>query len=100
MKQWVFHTFALVGMVKCFGIASRLTGFMFRHFVRPLFQSSTRMLDLYGEGQRNKFWAVVTGGSDGIGLAMCKRLAKDGFNICMVARNEEKMQQKLGEIKK
>ena len=31
--------------------------------------------------------AVVTGGSDGIGLAMCYYLASQGFNICIVARD-------------
>ena len=45
-------------------------------------------------------WALVTGGSDGIGLGLCKKLAKDGFNICMVSRNEEKMKQKCEEITK
>jgi len=47
-----------------------------------------------------KTWALVTGGSDGIGLGLCKKLANDGFNICMVSRNEEKMKQKCEEIKK
>jgi len=44
-------------------------------------------------------YAVVTGGSDGIGLEICHQLAQQGFNICMVSRNEEKMQEKLAEIK-
>lgn len=43
---------------------------------------------------------MVTGGSDGIGLEMCHNLAKQGWNIMMVSRNENKMQQKLEEIKK
>jgi short-subunit dehydrogenase len=30
---------------------------------------------------------------------MCKKLANEGFNICIVARNEEKMKEKLVEIK-
>ena len=42
---------------------------------------------------------MVTGGSDGIGLAMCKDLAKMGFNICIVGRNEEKIKSALEEIK-
>ena len=46
-------------------------------------------------------WAVVTGGSDGIGLEMCKYLAREhGFNIAMVARNEAKMIEKLAEVQK
>ena len=40
-------------------------------------------------------WAVVTGGSDGIGLAMCKQLGNQGFNICIISRNEKKMIEKL-----
>jgi len=42
---------------------------------------------------------VVTGGSDGIGFAMAKKLATQGFNICIIARNKEKIDQKLVEIK-
>lgn len=41
----------------------------------------------------------MTGGSDGIGLAMCHKLAKEGFNICIVARNEAKIEEKLEEIR-
>ena len=44
-------------------------------------------------------WAMVTGGSDGIGLEYCHYLAKLGWNILMVSRNEKKMQEKLQEIK-
>lgn len=41
----------------------------------------------YGHGS----WAVVTGASDGIGKEFCFELAKLGFNIALVARNEKKM---------
>ncbi len=40
-------------------------------------------------------WALVTGGSDGIGLEMCQNLASQGFNIIMCSRNAEKIQEKL-----
>ena len=41
----------------------------------------------------DRSWALVTGGSDGIGLALCKVLAADyGFNILMVSRSEEKLE--------
>lgn len=43
---------------------------------------------------------MVTGGSDGIGLAICKKLAKEGFNICIISRTESKINQKLQEIKR
>ena len=35
--------------------------------------------------------ALITGASDGIGKAFAKRLAKEGFQIIGVARNEEKL---------
>ena len=45
-------------------------------------------------------WAVVTGGSDGIGLAISKKLAREGFNICIVSRTQSKIEDKLQEITK
>lgn len=50
-------------------------------------------------GEADRSWAVVTGGSDGIGLAMCKQLAEDGFNICIISRTERKINEKLDEIR-
>ena len=44
-------------------------------------------------------WAVVTGGSDGIGLECCNQLANDGFNIIMVSRNQAKIDTKLEELR-
>lgn len=46
----------------------------------------------YGSKSGKKSWAVVTGGSDGIGEEFCKELARRGFNICMVGRNTKKME--------
>ena len=37
-------------------------------------------------------WAVVTGGSDGIGEQWVYALADRGFNVIIMARSEEKMQ--------
>lgn len=42
--------------------------------------------------------AIVTGGSRGIGAAIVKRLAKDGFHVVAVARNMDKLQAICGEI--
>ena len=61
--------------------------------------------DLYGKygknesDQQQKSWALVTGATDGIGLALCKVLAKDyGFNILMVSRSADKLEEKKMEI--
>jgi enoyl-[acyl-carrier protein] reductase III len=37
--------------------------------------------------KNNKYWALILGGSSGLGLASAKKLAYDGFNICIVHRN-------------
>jgi 17beta-estradiol 17-dehydrogenase / very-long-chain 3-oxoacyl-CoA reductase len=43
-------------------------------------------------------WAVVTGGSDGIGLGIAHRLAMNKINVVLVARNETKLKEKVAEI--
>lgn len=40
----------------------------------------------------NKY-AVVTGGSDGIGLAIAKAFVKEGAHVCIVGRNQLKLQE-------
>jgi NADPH:quinone reductase-like Zn-dependent oxidoreductase len=37
-------------------------------------------------------WALVTGGSEGIGKSFAQDLAKSGFNILLVSRSEEKLE--------
>lgn len=49
----------------------------------------------YGGG-----WALVTGSSDGIGKQYAIELAKSGFNIVLMARNQKKTQQAADEIKR
>jgi len=43
--------------------------------------------------------ALVTGGSRGIGAAIVKRLAKDGLHVVALARNSDKLQQVVDEVK-
>jgi 3-dehydrosphinganine reductase len=42
--------------------------------------------------------AIITGGSSGIGLALAKQLASEGANICLLARDEEKLAQTQQEV--
>jgi short-subunit dehydrogenase len=58
---------------------------------------NTSALQLSGSGDAS--WAIVTGGSDGLGLAMAKKLAREGFNICIVSRTEKKINEKLDEVR-
>ena len=48
----------------------------------------------YGGG-----WALVTGASDGIGKEYCMELAKSGFNIILMARDNAKLEGVATEIK-
>ena len=43
---------------------------------------------------------IVTGGSQGLGLAFAKQLAAKGANVVIVARNVSKLRAALAEIKK
>ncbi len=43
-------------------------------------------------------WAVVTGGTDGIGRATAERLALRGYHVVIVARNAEKGERAAGEL--
>ena len=89
---------AAIGSCRILSWCCGLLSCFWRHTFRKWIQSPTRLYDRYGSKQQRS-WAVVTGGSDGIGLAMCHQLAAQGFNICIVARNEQKMEEKLAEIR-
>jgi len=43
-------------------------------------------------------WAVVTGATDGIGLAYAKQLAQKKINIVLISRNEDKLRMCAKEI--
>jgi 3-oxoacyl-[acyl-carrier protein] reductase len=45
---------------------------------------------------RNNRTALVCGSTQGIGFAVAKKLAENGFNLVLLARNEEKLKNALG----
>jgi 17beta-estradiol 17-dehydrogenase / very-long-chain 3-oxoacyl-CoA reductase len=60
-------------------------------------RTTDHLTERYGRGS----WAIVTGGSDGIGLEMGKELARKHFNVILIARNPAKLQtasKSIGEI--
>lgn len=59
------------------------------------FRPEHNLLKRYGE----ESYAFITGASDGIGKAFCFSLAKRGFNIILVARNNDKLKQVEKELK-
>lgn len=48
----------------------------------------------YGGG-----WALVTGASDGLGKEYCLELAKSGFNVVLMARDNAKLEAVAKEIR-
>lgn len=43
------------------------------------------------EFQGKNFWAVILGGSSGLGLATAKKLARHGMNICVIHRDRRSL---------
>ncbi|XP_075484455.1 very-long-chain 3-oxoacyl-CoA reductase-like protein At1g24470 isoform X2 [Primulina tabacum] len=60
---------------------------VFRTFIRP-----EKDLKSYGS------WALVTGSTDGIGLAFAFKLAEKGLNLVLVSRDPNRLKQISGEI--
>ena len=46
----------------------------------------------------NRGYALITGATSGIGYELCKLFAADGYNVVLVARSEERLQQVAKEI--
>lgn len=108
----------IFGNFVMFFIIYKLSYHFNKHCCRARCQKRDRLYRKYGAGHRLKqpdlaetphtssqksngrSWAVITGGSDGIGFEMAKLLAgRDGFNIAIVARNLEKIEGKLKECR-
>lgn len=47
------------------------------------------------EFKGTNYWAIVLGGSSGLGLATAKALAKHGMNICIIHRNSKAQEEEI-----
>ena len=72
----------MCGILKMMELVYRFVWMLKRHM-----RTTDHLTQRYGRGS----WALITGGSDGIGLEMAKELARKQFNIVIIARNEEKL---------
>jgi len=48
---------------------------------------------------KEKGYALITGATSGIGYELCKLFAADGYNIAIVARSDERLQQVANELR-
>jgi 17beta-estradiol 17-dehydrogenase / very-long-chain 3-oxoacyl-CoA reductase len=96
---WAF-LFLKFNPISFFGVCASLMGAIvlvkvslsFGLFVwEQWFMKQVDLVKRYGRDS----WAVISGGSDGIGLAFAEKLAEAGINVVLVARNEEKLKDKL-----
>lgn len=106
MNSRAFYSFFkhMAGML-C-GIVGAAVLFICIRFLFPLLLTILRFLRMDRSYARVRAlrqgpddWAVVTGGTDGIGLAYAKELAGLGFNICLISRNSEKLETVSGDIR-
>jgi 17beta-estradiol 17-dehydrogenase / very-long-chain 3-oxoacyl-CoA reductase len=63
---------------------------------QDIFFDIPNLRNKYGAGS----WAVVTGATAGIGREFCLQLANQGFNIVLIARNKEKLNEVVSDINK
>ena len=78
-----FDLISYIGLVNVVYFLIWAVNLFFRHNRRV----NTKDLSHLAKYRNKDTWAVITGGSDGIGLQIAKILAKERFNICIVARN-------------
>ena len=83
----------ILGIIPLIGFAYLLVWF-YRYIYRLFFVKPVNLRERYGENS----WAVITGGSDGIGLGVARRLAVEGFNIVLIARTQEKLEKAKAEL--
>jgi 17beta-estradiol 17-dehydrogenase / very-long-chain 3-oxoacyl-CoA reductase len=81
---WAAKTCTAVGAAVLAVAAARALSWTYSNYV-----ANPNLLKRYKKAGK---WAVVTGASDGIGLAMALELAKRGFSIVLMARTESKLE--------
>ena len=82
-----------IGKLIFYYLTLRILIFLLLEIKKKIFPKN--LLKRYGENS----WALVTGGSDGIGKSFCFELAANKFNIIIIARNEEKLKRVSEEIR-
>ena len=61
--------------------------------------NSKKWFDRFVEAHGRQPWALITGGSSGMGLEYARQLAEIGCNLLLVSNQEEELQKAAGELK-
>ena len=83
---------ALFGHVIFWFLATRVILWL----LKPIYQYLTQPQTVWQPSPTN--WAVVTGGTDGIGLAYCRQLAQKGYPLLIISRSKDKLDKVKAEI--
>ena len=62
--------------------------------------NATKWLNRFQEAHGHRPWALVTGGSSGMGLEYARQLAEIGCNLLLVSNQEKELQQAAEELKR
>ncbi|RYD31257.1 MAG: SDR family oxidoreductase, partial [Verrucomicrobiaceae bacterium] len=62
-----------------------------------VFNQESQMSNSQGQASERE-WAIVTGASSGLGVAFARALARQGYNLVLVARREQPMRDLAGEL--
>ena len=92
LKKGIVYGLAAYGSVCLTARLWSILGFVNRNYLRFEANHYTKYAD-------KESWVLITGGSDGIGEEICNQMAALGFNVCIVARNKEKMEKVLARLK-
>ena len=87
---FLFKSFAAIGITYCAKKCFNLCSWIYKSFFLPQIDFKAT----YGNG-----WVIITGGSDGIGLAFAEQFIQRDMKICLMARNEEKLNQTINKLK-
>jgi len=90
-RPWLSTLLLVLGSFSVARLALKTVSVLTQTFILP-------GANLTRFGAKKGSWAVVTGASDGIGREFALQLAKAGFNILLVARNDEKLSAVATEI--
>lgn len=81
-----------IGIIVLFFYSFSFLKLLFRNLISPQFFSKQTEIRKFGK------WIVITGATDGIGKAFAELLAKDKFNLVLISRNIDKLENVKSEI--